>query len=277
MRVYRKLYITVLFTIIMVFSSVTSFSGSTMTAQAATIKINYKTLTLETGKTKTLKIKGTEKKVKWASSNKEVATVSSKGKVTAKAVGTATITATVSAKKLSCKVTVVKPANPYLKNAPFNAIETNLEGYNFVMPSDWEGTLNLVSDNSYSITLTPPKASLGSKIVITFLTTGEKAPSFSVLKSEISKRLTLDSVTKNYSGIFGNASFAIDNFSQDKQEASFASIMKTQYTVTSDSAFEQCIYDFYLDNYFIEVTTYDYETLDLSTAAEYVINSIRAE
>ena len=59
------------------------------------------------------------KKIKWSSSNKKIATVSSKGKVTAKKKGTATITAKVSGKSYKCKVTV---KNPYL-----NATKKKLE------------------------------------------------------------------------------------------------------------------------------------------------------
>ena len=54
---------------------------------------------------------GTSKKVTWSSSNKKVAAVSTKGKVTAKKKGTAIITAKVSGKKYKCKITV---KNPYL-------------------------------------------------------------------------------------------------------------------------------------------------------------------
>lgn len=50
----------------------------------------------------------TNKKVTWKSSNKKVAAVSSKGMVTAKKTGKATITATVDGKKVTCKVTVKK-------------------------------------------------------------------------------------------------------------------------------------------------------------------------
>lgn len=71
----------------------------------AAVKLSKTKLTLEVGKSSTLKIAGTIKTVTWASSKKEVATVS-KGKVTAKSVGTANITATVSGKKYTCKITV---------------------------------------------------------------------------------------------------------------------------------------------------------------------------
>ncbi|HIR27934.1 MAG TPA: Ig domain-containing protein [Candidatus Choladousia intestinigallinarum] len=68
--------------------------------------ISKKSATLQKGKTLTLKLSGTNQKVTWKSSNKNVATVSSKGKVTAKKAGTATITATVLKKKYTCKITV---------------------------------------------------------------------------------------------------------------------------------------------------------------------------
>lgn len=75
-------------------------------ASAAKVKISKKSLTLTAGSSLTLKITGTKKKVKWKSSKKSVATVSSKGKVKAKKAGKAVITATVGKKKLKCKVTV---------------------------------------------------------------------------------------------------------------------------------------------------------------------------
>lgn len=73
-----------------------------------TPKISKKTLTLNVKKSATLKVTGTKQKVKWSSSNTSVATVTSKGKVTAKKAGTATITAKVGTKKFTCKVTVKK-------------------------------------------------------------------------------------------------------------------------------------------------------------------------
>ena len=76
------------------------------TTQAVSIKINKKSKTIYEGNTYTLKVTGTKKKVKWSSSNKSVATVSSKGKVTAKKNGTATITAKVGNKKLTSKIKV---------------------------------------------------------------------------------------------------------------------------------------------------------------------------
>lgn len=58
------------------------------------------------GKKFTLKLKGTKEKVTWSSSSKKVATVSSKGVVTAKERGTSCITAKTEAGELHCYVSV---------------------------------------------------------------------------------------------------------------------------------------------------------------------------
>ena len=76
------------------------------TVQAATISISKKTLSLKIGKTYPLKVTGTKKDITWKSSDKTVASVSKKGKVTAQKAGQAKITATVGNKKFTCTVTV---------------------------------------------------------------------------------------------------------------------------------------------------------------------------
>ena len=72
------------------------------------LKLNKSSVTITVGKTVTLKATVTGKKgtVEWSSSKKSVATVSSKGVVTGKKKGTATITAKVNGVKKTCKVTV---------------------------------------------------------------------------------------------------------------------------------------------------------------------------
>lgn len=78
---------------------------------AASCKINRKKITLSKGKCYKLKVKGVSGTVTWKTSDKKIATVSKKGKVTAKRTGTAKITAKVKSKKLTCKVTVKKRIN----------------------------------------------------------------------------------------------------------------------------------------------------------------------
>ena len=76
------------------------------------VALNKTTLTLDTGKTANLKAtvypsNAANKKCTWSSSNTRVATVDGNGKVTAKQVGTATITVkTANGKTASCNVTV---------------------------------------------------------------------------------------------------------------------------------------------------------------------------
>lgn len=81
------------------------------------VTLDQTSLSIDLGNTATVKAtvtpsKATSKKVYWVSSNTDVATVNSKGTVTAKAAGTATITAyatDASGKKATCTVTVTTP------------------------------------------------------------------------------------------------------------------------------------------------------------------------
>ena len=99
----------------------------------ASVRLNRKKATITVGKTVRLKVKGSKSKVKWSSSNKKVAVVNAKGKVKARKVGKATITAKIGKKKLRCRITVkaatsgtvsqqnaVKKAKQYLKYMAFS-------------------------------------------------------------------------------------------------------------------------------------------------------------
>ncbi len=99
-----------------------SLIGSAVATEAveakSKIRLNKKKVTLQVGKSTTLKVKGTKKKVTWKSNKKKIATVSKKGKVKAKKVGKAKITAKVAGKKLVCKVTVKKKAPQTTETTP---------------------------------------------------------------------------------------------------------------------------------------------------------------
>lgn len=94
-------------------------------SQKATVKLNKSQVSVEQGKTVTLKVvtKNVKKvvAVKWSSKNKKIATVNSKGKVTGKKAGKSTFvickvkykvkgSKKVRSKKLTCKVKVKKPS-----------------------------------------------------------------------------------------------------------------------------------------------------------------------
>lgn len=84
-------------------------------ADAATkVKLNKTQTTIYVGGSTTIQIQGTKKSAKWSTSNSKIATVTSKGKVTGKKNGTATITAKIGQKSYKCIVTV---KNPYLNSS----------------------------------------------------------------------------------------------------------------------------------------------------------------
>ena len=79
-------------------------------------------VTIKKGKTYRLKAKrvpsNSEEKLTYKTSNKKIATVSSKGVITAKKVGTAKITVTSGKKKVTVKVVVPKTKTKTIKGVP---------------------------------------------------------------------------------------------------------------------------------------------------------------
>lgn len=79
--------------------------------------ISANKINLYIGKTKQLKVESdssdTKYTVKWSSKNSKIATVNSKGVVTAKSKGKTVITATVDGQKFTCEVSVLKKAPTY--------------------------------------------------------------------------------------------------------------------------------------------------------------------
>ncbi|SHO52085.1 Ig-like domain-containing protein [Anaerocolumna xylanovorans] len=107
----NKKVISMLLTLCLIFYTITTSPYIVNAAAAKKITLNVKTFTLQVGESKSIKAavtpSGSSGKVKWTSSNKKVAVVSSAGKVKAVAAGTALIKASLSnGKSASCKVTV---------------------------------------------------------------------------------------------------------------------------------------------------------------------------
>lgn len=104
-----------LLTITMMFLFVALAVPSMNTEAASTIKLNKTSVTLYKHQTTKLKLTGTKQKITWGSTKKRVATVTKKGKVTAKKAGKAVITAKIKngkkTKTYKCAVTV---KNPYI-------------------------------------------------------------------------------------------------------------------------------------------------------------------
>lgn len=83
-------------------------------AKAATIKLNTTEKKMVIGNTYKLKVRNTQKSVRWISGNPKVAEVSKNGLVTAKKAGKTTIIAKVGGKKLTCKITVITMQDSYV-------------------------------------------------------------------------------------------------------------------------------------------------------------------
>ena len=97
-------------------ATITAKAGSlkatcTVTVKKPSITLSKTSLTIQLGKSSTLKatVKGKSKTVTWKSSDSGVATVDKNGKVTGKKEGTVTITAKANGVTAKCKVSVVKP------------------------------------------------------------------------------------------------------------------------------------------------------------------------
>ncbi len=116
--------------IALTFEKATAYQFSVV-AEIPEAVISNTTLTLTAGFTKTLSVKDNTGSVKWKSSKPAIASVDSKGTVTAKKAGKSTITATVDGKQLKCTVTV--KTNKYtaskLTNSEISYGEASWEAY----------------------------------------------------------------------------------------------------------------------------------------------------
>ena len=78
------------------------FTVGSVNVKAAAPKLSKKKITIYVGHTGKLKVNNARKKVKWTSSKKQIAAVSSKGVVNGKKAGSAVITAVAGNKKWTC-------------------------------------------------------------------------------------------------------------------------------------------------------------------------------
>lgn len=101
MKKLRKLLLATLVLMLSISMYATVFA-------AGSIKMSEKSIVVLQGRTYTLSVKGSNKGIRWQSSNEKVASVSKTGKVKAIEAGSATVSATVNGKTVTCKVVVPK-------------------------------------------------------------------------------------------------------------------------------------------------------------------------
>lgn len=241
-------------------------------AQAATIKLNKTSLSLEVGKSYTLKVSGTKDKVTWTSSDKKVATVSSKGKVTGKKAGKATITATVNKKKFTCKVTVKKAATTdYLKKAPFEAQEITFAEFKAVVPTAWDSSA-LQFEGTDMVLLTPKGADpLTGTSNITVLVS-EKLEDVELTEENIEETL----------GLIGD-DIKVSNMKMSKVDTALGKATKVTYQVEIimegySGKFGQELYLIDLKDRILTITatdSLDNKSDELKEVADYLIKSLQ--
>lgn len=103
-KVIKKVFLLTLVCLLVLAPTLTM---SSIRVSAASPKLNYTKLKICINDTVNLKIGKKSTSVKWSSSDKSIVSVNYKGKITAKALGNATITAKYKNKSYTCNVSVV--------------------------------------------------------------------------------------------------------------------------------------------------------------------------
>lgn len=285
MKHLKKFYKIIAMVIILTVVSPLVFSDTMNTvAYAATIKLNKTSLSLEVGNTYTLKVSGTKSKITWSSSDKEVVTVSTKGKVTAKKEGTATVTALVNKKKYNCKVTVKEPINPLVAKAPFDAQVSNIGKLNMVIPKNWSSSILGQQGNNIMVVLYPSTADLtkSSSNITVIVQETATVPTYDVAKEYFGSVITSDYIT-NQLTTSGMENVIVSDFKSSDYETKVGTAYETEYKVDykvkdTEGSLNQVIYDIYYNNYLVEVTITDIAdnvTPDIYQIGEYLLDSIQ--
>ena len=181
-------------------------------SNAANIEISKTKKTLYAGATCNLKIKGTNKKIKWSTSNKKVATVNSSGKVTAKRKGTVEITAKVGRRKLKCAIKV--------KNLPKESKST-------------KGVIYLTFDDGPSASITPKVLDIlkKEKVKATFFVLNYSKSNEKLIKRIVKEGHTIGihGYSHVYSKIYKSKKAFLNNIYSLQEKIEKSTGVKTKY------------------------------------------------
>lgn len=249
-----------------------SFPNSRLTteATAATVSISKKKLNLKIGQTKKLEMKGTKEAITWSSSDKEVATVSKTGKVTAKATGVAQITANVNDKTYKCQVTVAPFAN---KTYTFGKIS-------FAIPKNWKSEENSANGMS-AVGFYPSTVETGETLstVVTYAIPLEETATLEAWEESVTTVVSEEVQLQALQLQLGD-SVSIKNFKQETLEGASLTTIYTVFDVQSEGAniFQCYIYDIYLgDTWFEIVGNYaiDSTSPTVSEVSDTIFNTLK--
>jgi hypothetical protein len=274
-NILKKMLITVMVLSLISMTELPVLSNTSV-VQAATIKLSASSVKLQVGKSKQLKMVGTTAKVTWKSSNKKVATVTAKGKVTAVSEGTVVISATVNKKTYSCMVLVKYPENPYLSKADFTAKEVSIGDVNFVVPKEWKLSVAEMEENSNIGTFSVNKQPNIMNIYVQ--KTGEPAMDYedakALLKDQFTPEKLMSSLAETEQG--KNITIKDMKFSDVKTANGTAVLAKVKLKYYGVEL-NQTAYGLMIDNYTIVITYTEDGTNDLQKKAEFALGSLRVK
>lgn len=187
-----------------------------------TPKLSAASKTLKVGQTYNLKLLKTKQKVTWSSSRSSIATVTQKGKVTAKKSGSTTITATVSGKKFTCRIKVnaktekpnqsVSASHKKLKNFILSYGDRNSSGNRFIKLTDARSgyTYGIVYESAYDRfsfvgVMNETEASLAF------------AMNVEIVRSDLVKPELVFSVNNSYAGFKATAEFKASKYKRNSK------------------------------------------------------------
>ena len=181
-------------------------------SNAAEIEISKTKKTLFVGAEYNLKISGTNKKITWTSSNKKVATVSSKGRIKAKKKGSTEITANVGKQKLKCAIRV--------KNLPRESKKT-------------KGVIYLTFDDGPSANITPKVLDIlkKEKVKATFFVLNYSKSNEKLIKRIVKEGHTIGvhGYSHEYSKIYKSKKAFLNNVYSLQEKIEKLTGVKTKY------------------------------------------------
>ena len=266
----RKQIITVLALLMAMLSPyVLPVISNRVIAQAATTVTGEREFKLKVGESKTLSITGTSKKISWKSSDKSVASVSSKGKVLAVKTGIAIITANINGKKYNYTVTVYD-TNAYLDKAEFEAIEVFIGEISFVIPKDMEFSEETMKDEYGGGYVCLDTGVDGRNITISTSINNWGVADYDTIKERIGSE-TLDMIYQDQYAITGNEDIELSDYKLSDHKSPNGLVCKREYMLNHS----QKIVDYYqeFDHFTISVSVLDANNTGLDSIAEFMIDS----